>query len=369
MRMAKVQPIANACAAVALLTLGGCGDRSTVLSPTSDANVGVSWQINALETAGPPRIQVAPGGSITYTPRPLDRARGEVPLPRSLRASEGMSRRAGFRFPPRYKVAANPSDGAPPPGGDGADRGLYLDVSFPAVYGTSVIADAGLDRSLPAALDGSNPVYLFAPTLLPGGGSCIEASIITTRNSGSDTTTYHFFGYYDWCASATGWVDWFPINQTFQNAYVRTADGRPTVTFSVSTVGGYVTPPRCWFVDVYNYTVGGWEQFYSSCGTTNIFTYPQTEGWLMWETYNLVNSSTCPSIQSTRAIDIRLFHADSYGNGSSFPITDYPQYVTQHGANPPYDVALCYGSGAYTFSYPGPSGLPYNSWLAETPNP
>jgi hypothetical protein len=244
---------------------------------------------------------------------------------------------------------------------------------MPTIYGIELSPEVGLSRALPPPLNGATHVDLYAPTMLPFGGSCIEATIVTTRSVG-DTTTYHLFGWYDWChnpdSTGGGWQSQILMTTTtFQNKYVRTMSGKSVMTISIETVAGPQNP-RCWYLDVYNYSTGTWEQFYTSCGSTLMFATPTDQGWVMWETYNLVDGSTCPSIQSVSALDI-LFEDASSGFGVTNPITNsgYSSDIDPNEiGNAMFNYALCFHTGTYTFTYPW-SSSPTNSWTAATPNP
>ena len=101
-----------------------------------------------------------------------------------------------------------------------------------------------------------------------------------------------------------------------------------------------------------------------------MFATPTDQGWLIWESYNIVGSGTCPSIKGASALDVRFFDGSS-GFGVAYPITNssYSSDVDPNQiGNATYNYALCYSTGTYTFTYPW-SSSPTNSWTAATPNP
>jgi hypothetical protein len=101
-----------------------------------------------------------------------------------------------------------------------------------------------------------------------------------------------------------------------------------------------------------------------------MFALPTDQGWIIWETYNIVDIGVCPSIAGASALDIRFLDSSS-GFGAAYPITNsgYASDVDANEiGNSTFNQALCFSTGTYTFTYPW-SSSPTNSWTAATPNP
>jgi len=116
-------------------------------------------------------------------------------------------------------------------------------------------------------------------------------------------------------------------------------------------------------VDVYNYSLGGWEQFWSSCGTS---TLSSSDGWVVWEAYNIIDTGACPSIKGVSATDIRFLDSSS-GFGQANPITN-SAYSNDVNGSFATDIPCFDDGGGYSYTFPW-STSPVNSWTAATPNP
>jgi hypothetical protein len=306
---------------------------------------------------------VQPGEVLQASPQPPDRTRGDVVPLHDFHGDTLVN-------PPHSNRGRFQDIDVHTPGGDGADRGIQLlnnSPSLPTVYGMSWNPEVNVSRTLPAPLHSASSTQLFV-TGMPPGGTCIEATVLSIRSALSSQTD-HLFGYYDWCGSPGRWQPYLTINSTFLNNYLRTMAGKTVMTVSIETVSG-AQNPRCWYLDVYNYNWGTWEQFFSSCGTTTLFVTPTDQGWVQWETYDLIDTGVCPSIAGASALDIRFYDSSS-GFGAAYPITNssYSSKVdANHIGNSTGNMALCFSTGSYTFTYPW-SSSPTNSWTAATPNP
>jgi hypothetical protein len=196
-------------------------------------------------------------------------------------------------------------------------------------------------------------------TFTPAGGACIEGTVIRERVPGD--TTKHFFAIEDWCTAGAPWLPFIGMNAAFQGKYVRTMSGKSAMTYAIVTTS-IIESPQCWYIDVYNWSLGGWEQFWSKCGT-NVRGNPAI-GWVAWEAYDVTDVGVCPSIKGISAMDIQFYDA-SLAFGTAAPITD-STYTTDVNAN--FGSFSCLNTGTYTFTYPW-SSSPINSWTMATPNP
>ena len=308
-------------------------------------------------------VPVPPGLELTALPEPYDLQKHGPGMPndRSQWNLVGTSRFPSL--PPRGAKLAPPSgpqgEDRPTPGT--GDRGLYLTDSQQLFYGIYQVNDVQLDMQLPLPFAGT-AADLYAPTVMPPKFPCIEATTVHQRIIQRDTTD-HYMGWFDWCSSPADWKVFEAMDDSFQAAYVRTYNGEPTLVISIVRPVSGQNPP-CWYGHLYNYTVGGWVQKWSSCGMGGDI---EGRGWTMWETYNLLRSSplNCPSIPSIRAMDIQFAVRNPDWSLTWRPISDYPADVSRLPASGDWP---CWYENIYTFSYPVP-GLSANSWRANTPNP
>jgi hypothetical protein len=241
-----------------------------------------------------------------------------------------------------------------PDPGDG-DRGFYFTQASRPWYGVSAMYDMNLNLALPTPWGGHN-IYVYAPTMMPPGGTCIEVTQVYRRLWGG-ATTGKYFGLWDWCDSNPRFVVLDAQVTSWTNQYVRTYQGKPMYAVSIVTVNSGSTMGQCWYGLIYDFNAGGWVQRLQSCGMP-LHGWGNT-GWTMWESHHLT-SGTCPTLPSIRSLDIML-----YDPQSSTPVafTSWPNDYVQLG---PY--GNCWPSGPYTFSSPVP-GLATNSWRGNTPNP
>lgn len=289
---------------------------------------------------------IPPGQSVSLPPEPYDLAKHGPGL-RNTSTMRQYSRRTegvGAMF------SAFSDDG---------DYQLSFAPSSPAqFFGVTQSHGVNVGLQLPVATGARRSLY--APTVLPPGGSCIEATTIYERNPGQPTVRSH--GWYDWCNPSN-----FPVedmNATFQAKYVRwnSLHARYTISVSIVTPNTGNLRGQCWFGQLYNYTVGGWEQKAAFCGYSR---KPDDNGWSAWESYSLMSESCYFMIPGLGAYDIQLHLASDH----------QPHYVTDSA------FLLNIGSGSNSaqcwrnfptgnpnlFEYPVGGSSP--SWRAHTPVP
>lgn len=339
--------------------LAACADSARVASPSQPDPMpsvaggsqppGSKWL--------PVGTRVPVGQAIAVPPEPYNPKRHGPALP-GRTDYENLSRDPGFVQPPRSVTGVTRFAAVPPPPGTG-DRGFYLSQATREWYGAYAVYDLIGNLGLPAALPGEAGVWVYAPTTMPAGGSCIEITQVYQRLAGG-ATTGKYFGVYDWCESGPiGQFDVYqPETSTFTNRYVRTYQGRSTFAVTIVTPNTGNTYGQCWYAHIYDYLLGGWEQRLQRCGTP---THGAGDtGWTMWESWGLMNNGRCVTLPSIRALDISI--ADPVSSGFA-PFTDFPSDFSQLGP-----VGACWQNGTYSFSSPVPS-LGVNTWRGNTPNP
>ena len=353
---------------IAVLAAGACSDEAdTPQAPVLNETIRYSNAGPQTQKYLPYGVPVPVGTSINAPPEPYNPSRHGPPIP-NTQVGENLVGRPDFSelpkripegVPVNAQLGSRPAD---PPGTE--DHGISLRQTTKPWYGVSQVNDVQLNMWIPVSQDPTNPwSYLYAPTLLPPGGSCIEVTTVHRRHRSSSTVT-HLQGWYDWCESNASlrWKVLEEMNATFQTKYVRTYNGEPTVAISVVTPNTGHTMGQCWFGVIYNYQVGGWEQKFSSCGTTYIPLADQTHGWTAWEAWRLTAApSYCPFMDKVRAMDIQYADPDL----SAFrPFTNYPSdYIEFAGGA----TAFCWWPIGYYwyFAFP-PFGMPPNTWQAQT---
>lgn len=149
------------------------------------------------------------------------------------------------------------------------------------------------------------------------------------------------------------------MNGPFQNAYVRTFGGEPGISISLVTPNDGNGHGGCWFGNIYNFLVGGWEQKFTYCGGGVTYSIANNDGWTAWESYNLISPGNCQTFPSIRGQLIQLYVSWSGG----------VQYLEDFALGTSTTANYCwtnFGGTPYTFDWP--SGTP-GTWRARTPNP
>jgi hypothetical protein len=122
--------------------------------------------------------------------------------------------------------------------------------------------------------------FVYAPTALPGGNSCIEMTTAYTP-SGPDLWAW------DWCGGRDTVGKLTAMNSTFLATYTTTVNGRTSYSLDEHRTS---TTANTWTAYLYNYQTHVWDTFYTSSGT---FDLPQFSfGWNMFEVYTSVNPAT-----------------------------------------------------------------------------
>lgn len=150
----------------------------------------------------------------------------------------------------------------------------------------------------------------------------------------------------------------------FQSKYVRTFAGEPGLHVSITTPNNGNQFGGCWYGHLYNFNVGGWEQKFAYCGTGTVYLpagINPAHGWSAWESYNLVSTQSCPTIEGVRGMFIQMLVS---ATGGVQYLTDFPHIVGTGSSS-----AYCWtnvGGTPYTFTWPA-AGIPA-AWLADTPS-
>jgi hypothetical protein len=178
--------------------------------------------------------------------------------------------------------------------------------SFPDTNsGTGVIATQSVSSTL--RLSNGNDI-LYAPTMKPADGSCIEVVTVHT------TSTPQVWAW-DWCGSVAPAAE-VNVNSGFLSKYTTTVNGRSAYTTAeVQTDASTNT----WTAYLYDYATQAWDTLFTSSGTDQS---GLSYGWDMFEFYSTVNSGTgetyvCSDLQkSGTSIESSSIQIDSGGTWS-----------------------------------------------------
>lgn len=291
-------------------------------------------------------VPVPPGTRTYVRPEPYDSAKHGPPR-RNMDRSTDLVHTRTSKLPPRYfRPSFSPGNG---------DAVWRLTPSPTNNGGIYVTNDVQLDLDIPLAAAQAAPgqfVLIYSPTHLPPDGSCIEATMVHQRDPYGPTT--HWFGFWDWCTNVgnqdpttwgTNWGSLRPADQPFVSKYVRYLHDENQFVVEVYRH----TSSNCWTGMIFNYSVGQWESWVTSCGASRILGGGFTGGWTAWESYNLM-SWGCPTLPSIRATSIATRSASGTYYRLAGQTTDLP--------------GSCFANGTYTFG--GYNGSSY-AWEARTP--
>lgn len=141
--------------------------------------------------------------------------------------------------------------------------------------GSGEMATQDVSPSLTVSHSGD---VVYAPTMKPAGGSCIE--VVTAY----DTTGGAIWAW-DWCGSA-GPAKVVQINSDFLAKYTTSVDGDPAYTVrEVRTNASSNT----WQAALYNQQTKTWDTLFTSSGSDQS---GLSEGWDMFEIYASTNPAT-----------------------------------------------------------------------------
>ena len=122
--------------------------------------------------------------------------------------------------------------------------------------------------------------YLYAPTALAAGKTCME---ITTAYTPGGSQVWAW----DWCGGRSTVGKSTPLNSSFINTYTTIVNGKPAYTVDVHQTNASTNEWTSYF---YNYSTGAWDKFYTSAGSWDLGDL--CCGWDLFEFYSTVDPST-----------------------------------------------------------------------------
>lgn len=175
-------------------------------------------------------------------------------------------------------------------------------------------------------------------------------------------TTIHRQGWLTWCAPPSGqWWVLENMDAVFQQKYIRTMNGEPGLSVSLTTPNNGNGFGGCWYGHLYNVSVGGWEQKFGYCGAGAVYhnsAFGGITGWTAWEAWNTVSPGSCPTLPSSRAQAMQLYVSSTGG------VQHLNDFAVSHGVNGAY-CWTNFDGAPYTFDYPTEF---LGMWRARTPN-
>lgn len=191
----------------------------------------------------------------------------------------------------------------PPASGTDAYAGIFLDSTSRGIQG---LLDLRTDVNIPS---GWVKALVYAPTLLPGGGSCFEATTIHwNRQDWSDSLNFnHGLGTWNWCGPNKTWHKFAPFDNWFKQRYAATYYdewGQPREKYYLVVAADHADrlpgSSDTWRVYLYNFSVGIYQQFDVLTGVGQY-----KEGWTMHESMRMqgyYNGGACMTLPSIRTI-------------------------------------------------------------------
>ncbi len=204
----------------------------------------------AARTQEPPWLNApASGRAVTGRTHHIDVPRRELPG----RRTDAPARSRSMPTPmPSWPGEAHPSFG---PGWEGAG-----DIGVMATHSIN-----------PPGIVLPTTDWLFAPTLYPGGLSCIEVSTVYVDGL--------YVSPFDWCGG--GWQDGWLVDAAFQDKYVRSS----AYTIKIIQTNAVTNE---WKAYLFNHNTIAWDKLYEKAGDHG----PPSGGWDVFELRTHYNSAT-----------------------------------------------------------------------------
>lgn len=197
--------------------------------------------------------------------------------------------------------------------------------------------------------------YLYAPTHLPYGGSCLEATFAHYLVTGG-WDTKHQFWVWDHCNDND-----FPelsedvTDPYWRNDYVRNM-GDPVVPTAYVEVVDY---SGCWRVQIYNFNAGQYDLKGEVCNQSRSNDY----GWTMWEweSFDQGDAQSCLQQPTISSPDVGLIQelGSVWMNLRDAENSGYAVYD---------EYGTCFTSNQWFLELTGSSPTPHQAgWTAHTP--
>lgn len=253
---------------------------------------------------------------------------------------------------------------APSPTPGNGDMGLLIDNTSHAWGGMSGVMPVSLSIAIPQRTAPQGTGYLYAPTMLTPGKSCIENTLIHVRapGAGAGDTTRHQIGWWDFCNSGNPGTFAVLLNIDnvggFTSKYVRTFAapiGSGVWSLVMNNNGG------CWSGYLYDYSAGGWTTAATSCVHGGVTYSPWSGGWTVWESHDLESADGCSAYTNIASTGLNLYDTLTTG---------WTALNTVTGVGPAqYSPHYCwtnYGGGNRTFTWPYTLAADSSTWYADT---
>lgn len=226
------------------------------------------------------------------------------------------------------------------------------------------------------SLPNISDALLYAPTHLPAGGSCIEATIMHIHHTHWQKLPYdHAIGFYDWCGDSAFHNVQDLTSPTFQSKYasIMLPDFNAeemTIELMIVADNPNAAPGSsdCWTAYLFDGPAQMWDNMYRSCGVSQV---GYNIGWAMHESSDLGETAGggagCPTTASLGgsnydlAIDgtwQKLLEVGDPSDTGNPKMTSWIQEIYYYS---------CFYTGREWSIYQEPFNMGYNGWFGLTP--
>lgn len=296
-------------AGVMLAALNACGGHgtSTTELPSTPQTIGQ----NAPRTPAMRAPSPAPSG--IYTPLPADVEVRRARMPEPFDPETSLSRLGTTSLPNTALQSAIIAQRhmlrtfATAPQNDHESEGAFIFGSAPpynAIFGLHTAYEAS-QAPLPYPAGASGPENIFAPTLHPAWGSCLENSTYyITQSSANQVANFTVFNFCEPPDSAT-FIYSTPIDRRFLEEYVRLGPGNlPTYATEIFTPDIVPSANSTWYSLLWNFRRHRYDRMISASANGSF--QADAFGWSIVEPYPA--AGPCPRLAPIMASSLSVYN-------------------------------------------------------------
>ncbi len=289
---------------IVAMSLAACSGSHVQSLPVTARNTTASSGIMRLHK--PPKPTPFPSSIYTALPPDTHVQRSAMPTPfdPSLPAS-----RLGTTELVNTKVSLTPphrrstQSFALAPENDHEAEGIFFFGNAPpynALFGTQTAYEA-LQRPVPFPSGASGAEQIFAPTMHPAWGSCLENSSFYISTADGETAHFTVFNF---CLSSPTFIFDATIDREFLRDYVRLTDGDfPSYVSEIFTPDTKPSATSTWYSILYNFRRHRYDLITSV--NANGFFQADAFGWSVVEPY--AAEGTCPRMAPALASHLSAY--------------------------------------------------------------
>jgi hypothetical protein len=308
-----------------VLSLAACSGNHTQSLPTSQTNeAAVPAGITRLHKTPKP----TPFPNSIYTPLPPDTnvQRSVMPTPfdpslplTRLGTTDLVNRISSLAVPHRRSTQSF----ALAPENDHESEGVFLFGNAPpynALFATQTAYEAVQDP-VPFPPGASGAEQIFAPTMHPAWGSCLESSSFYISSPAGETAHFTVFNF---CLASASFIFDATIDSTFLRDYVRYTDGDfPSYVSEIFTPDTVPSPTSTWYSVLYNFHRHRYD-IITSVNANGLF-QADAFGWSIVEPYDA--QGTCPRIAPALVSHLSAYNTARDGWDAVTPFMDGGAYT------------------------------------------